>query len=78
MIWLVVLVIILMAAAEAPGLVKKKKWRELAAFCLIMVVGTVLSLGSVLRLPWAGFPTALTLALYGPLADWLQQALAVK
>ncbi|NPV71553.1 MAG: hypothetical protein HPY55_13090 [Firmicutes bacterium] len=56
---------------EVPGLVKKKMWRELAAFSIYLLIGMALSIPQALgvRLP---NPTKAIEALFRPLSELLK------
>ncbi|MEW6273706.1 MAG: hypothetical protein AB1556_01115 [Bacillota bacterium] len=58
-------------AIEVPGLVKKRMWRELAAFAVILWVGMSLS---ILQILGVELPSPITFieAFYKPLAEWLK------
>ncbi len=71
---MIILLLILFAGIillEAPGLVKKKMWRELAAFAAYLAIGMALSIPQVLgiRLP---NPSKAIEALFKPLAGLLK------
>lgn len=68
---LLVLAFLGMIALEVPGLVKKKAWRELAAFSFFLLLGFALALPQVLDLE-APNPSDAIEALYKPLSDWLK------
>ncbi|TEB07397.1 hypothetical protein Psch_00948 [Pelotomaculum schinkii] len=68
---LLVLAFLIMIALEVPGLVKKKAWRELAAFSFFLLLGFALALSQVLGLE-APNPTDAIEALYKPLSEWLK------
>ncbi len=71
MIALLVLLFIGIILFEVPGLVKKKMWRELAAFSVFLAIGMALSipqaLGATLPNPMKAIE-----ALFGPLAELLK------
>lgn len=68
---LLVLAFLGMIALEVPGLVKKKAWRELAAFSFFLLLGFALALPQVLDLE-APNPSDAIEALYKPLSEWLK------
>ena len=48
---LLIVATIAMASIELPGLIKKKMWKELIAFWVVLSIGFWLSFIQVLRLP---------------------------
>jgi len=46
-----ILIYALIMALSVPGLIKRKEWRELAAFSVFYVIGFVLGLMYVLDIP---------------------------
>lgn len=56
---------------EAPGLVKKKMWRELLAFSGYLLLGLALSLPQVMGIKVPN-PTKVIEALFKPLAELLK------
>jgi len=62
---------LLIIAIEVPGLVKKRMWRELAAFAVILWVGMSLS---ILQILGVELPSPITFieGFYKPLAEWLK------
>lgn len=57
---------------EAPGLIKKKMWRELIAFSVYLAAGLALSIPQLLGVrPFE--PNAPIEALYKPIAEWLKK-----
>jgi len=57
---------------EAPGLVKKKMWRELVAFSVFLAIGIALSIPQLLGIrPFE--PNAPIEALFKPMAEWLKE-----
>ena len=76
MIALLVLVFIAIIAWEAPGLVRKKMWRELAAFSvLLLLIGMVLGFGLVLELPLPN-PTKGIEAVFRPAGRYIESLLS--
>ena len=71
MIALVLLLFSIIILFEVPGLVKKRMWRELAAFSAYMFMGMVLSIPQVLgvRLP---NPTTVIEMIFRPFAELLK------
>jgi len=68
MVALLVLAFLLIIALEAPGLLRKKAWRELVAFSFFLLLGFALALPQVL-----GFAVpSPDEALFRPLAEWLK------
>ena len=59
-------------AVEVPGLVKKRLWRELAVFAVLLVIGMVYSFGQVLELPLPN-PVRGIEAVFKPLSQMLEQ-----
>ncbi|TEB16468.1 hypothetical protein Psfp_01296 [Pelotomaculum sp. FP] len=74
MIVLLVLVFIAIIAFEAPGLVKKKMWRELVAFSVLLLIGMVLSFGQALKLPVPN-PTKGIDAVFKPVTQFIESML---
>ncbi|HPU36322.1 MAG TPA: hypothetical protein PL078_05060 [Bacillota bacterium] len=71
---LLALIFIAIIALEVPGLVRKKMWRELTAFSVLLLIGMVLSFGQALKLPLPN-PTRGIEALFGPVAAYLEKLL---
>ncbi|RJQ25665.1 MAG: hypothetical protein C4589_10780 [Peptococcaceae bacterium] len=71
MIFLAVLVFLGIILFEAPILVKKKMWRELAAFAVYLGVGMALIIPQVLDVDLPR-PAAAIEALFKPLVEWLK------
>ncbi|MDF9408400.1 MAG: hypothetical protein A4E52_01311 [Pelotomaculum sp. PtaB.Bin013] len=72
MIILVLLAFALIIWLEVPGLVRKKMWRELAAFSVFLVIGMALTIPQVYGIrPFK--PNAPIEALFKPLADFLRK-----
>ncbi|TEB07326.1 hypothetical protein Psch_00873 [Pelotomaculum schinkii] len=74
MIVLLILAFIAIIAFEAPGLVKKKMWRELAAFSVLLLIGMVLSFGQALKLPVPN-PTKGIDAVFKPVTQFIESML---
>jgi len=69
---LVMFVFALIIWLEAPDLVKKKMWRELAAFSIFLAIGIALTIPQVFGIrPFE--PNAPIEALFKPLAEWLKE-----
>ena len=71
MIILVVLAFIGIILFEAPGLVKKKMWRELAAFSVYLWIGMALSIPQALGIKMPN-PTKAIEALFKPISELLK------
>lgn len=71
MIVLVVLAFLLIIALEAPGLFKKKAWRELAAFSFLLLLGFALALPQVLGIEVPNPNKALD-KMFKPFSEWLK------
>jgi len=71
LIVLALLAFLLIIAIEAPGLVKKRMWRELIAFAVFLWIGMTLSVLQILDIE---VPSPITLieAFYKPFAEWLK------
>lgn len=71
MIALLIVLFIGIILFEAPGLVKKKMWRELAAFSVYLSIGMALSIPQVLGVKLPN-PTRAIEALFRPLSELLK------
>jgi hypothetical protein len=56
---------------ETPGLIKKKMWRELAAFSMYLSIGMALSIPQVLGIKLPN-PTKAIEALFKPISELLK------
>lgn len=70
MVVLLVLLYLAIIAFEVPPLVKKKYWRDLAAFSFFMALAIALSLPLALGVKLPN-PTKLLVAIFGPLSKAL-------
>ncbi|OAT85561.1 hypothetical protein [Desulfotomaculum copahuensis] len=70
---LLIIVFGLIIAAQAPPLIKKKMWRELAAFSVLMLIGMFYSFGLALNLPLPN-PAKAVEAVFAPLTRLIQKA----
>jgi hypothetical protein len=75
MLFLLSLIFIGIIAYEAPGLFKKKMWRELAAFSVLLIIGMIYSYGQVLELPLPN-PTKGIEAVFRPVSEYLEKLLS--
>lgn len=75
MVYLLTLIFLGIIAFEAPGLIKKKMWRELAAFSVLLIIGMIYSYGQVLNLPLPN-PTKGIEAVFKPVSQYLEKALS--
>jgi len=71
MIALLILAFLLIMVQEVPGLLKKRAWRELAAFFFFLALGFALALPQALDIE-APNPNTLIEAIFKPLARWLE------
>ncbi len=71
MIVLLIMAFIGIVLFEAPGLIKKKMWRELAAFSLYLSIGMALSIPQVLGITLPN-PTKAIEALVKPISELLK------
>ncbi|SFR00233.1 hypothetical protein [Desulfoscipio geothermicus] len=71
MVILVILAFLGIIGIEVPGLVKKKMWRELIAFSVLLLVGMALSIPQALgiQVPSPNKPIEL---LFKPLVEWMR------
>lgn len=74
MLAVLVLAFIMIVGLQAPGLVRQKMWRELAAFSILLFLGLILSCALVLeiRLP---SPTQAVEKLLHPVTAKIEQLL---
>ncbi|KJS12325.1 MAG: hypothetical protein JL56_12930 [Desulfotomaculum sp. BICA1-6] len=75
MVYLLTLIFLGIIAFEVPGLVRKKMWRELAAFSVLLVIGMIYSYGQVLDIPLPN-PTKGIEAVFKPVSQYLDQVLS--
>jgi len=68
---LLVVAFLLIVVLEAPGLVRQKAWRELAAFSFFLALGFALALPQVLGLEIPS-PNKAIEALFKPVSDLLK------
>ncbi|RJQ28850.1 MAG: hypothetical protein C4589_05730 [Peptococcaceae bacterium] len=71
MIFLAALVFLGIILFETPILVKKKMWRELAAFAVYLGIGMALIIPQVLEVDLPG-PSEFIETLFKPLVEWLK------
>ncbi|MCL6610798.1 MAG: hypothetical protein K6T66_04565 [Peptococcaceae bacterium] len=70
-----IIIFIAIIAIEAPGLIRKKMWRELAAFGVLLIIGMIYSFGQVLDLPLPN-PTEGIMAVFEPVSRYLEKLLS--
>lgn len=75
MLLLLSFIFIAIIAIETPGLVRKRMWRELAAFSVLLLIGMVYSYGQMLDLPLPN-PTDYIMAVFKPVSEYLEKALS--
>jgi len=75
MVFLISLVFIAIIALEAPALVRNKKWRELAAFSVLLLIGMLYSYGQALDIPLPN-PTKLILTIFEPVSLIIERLLS--
>ncbi|MGB9803624.1 hypothetical protein [Desulfofundulus sp.] len=71
---LLVVIFILIIALQVPPLVKKKMWRELVAFSVLLLIGMIYSFGLALKIPLPN-PARAVEAVFAPLTNLIQKAL---
>ncbi len=59
---------------EAPGLIKKQMWRELAAFAVFLAVGLALAIPQLYGIKLFD-PNAPVETLFRPIGEWLKEGL---
>lgn len=75
MLFLLSFIFIAIIVIETPGLVKKRMWRELAAFSVLLVIGMVYSYGQMLDLPLPN-PTDYIMAIFKPVSQYFEKILS--
>ena len=75
MLFLLSLIFIGIIAYEVPMLIKKKMWRELAAFSVLLIIGMFYSYGHVLELPLPN-PTKVVEAVFKPISAYIEKILS--
>ena len=75
MIWLLSLIFIVIIALEVPALIKKKLWRELITYSILLLIGMIYSYGQLLNLPLPN-PTKGVEAIFKPVSQLLQELLS--
>ncbi|MDQ0285490.1 hypothetical protein J2Z49_000591 [Desulfofundulus luciae] len=68
------LVFIIIIALQVPPLIKKRMWRELIAFSVLLFLGMIYSFGLVLKIPLPN-PARAVEAVFAPLTSLIQKAL---
>lgn len=74
MIFLLSIIFIAIIGLEVPGLIKKKMWRELAVFAILLLIGMIYSYGQVLGLPLPN-PTDAIMAVFEPVSKFVEKLL---
>ncbi len=72
---LVSLVFIAIIALELPKLLKQKKWRDIAVFSALLLIGMIYSYGQILDLPLPN-PTDAIDAIFEPISKFVNKALS--
>ncbi|TYO97300.1 hypothetical protein [Desulfallas thermosapovorans] len=72
MVFLLMLAFFIITGLEVPGLVRKKMWRELTAFSVLLVFGMALSIPQALGMTIPN-PNAYIEIIFKPLVQWLQK-----
>jgi len=72
MIVLLLLAFSIIIMIEAPGLVKKKMWRELAAFSVLMIIGMILAVPQIYGVRLVN-PNAPWIALFKPIMEIMEK-----
>lgn len=75
MVYLISLIFLGIIGLEAPPLLKKKMWRELAAFGVLLVIAMIYGYGQVLDLPLPS-PTDGIEAVFRPLSEYIEKLLS--
>ena len=71
MIIIMVLAFAVIVFLEVPGLLKKKAWRDLAAFSFFLILGFTLALLQIMGVNMPNPNHALE-ALFRPFAEWME------
>ncbi|HHW44661.1 MAG TPA: hypothetical protein GXX25_12830 [Desulfotomaculum sp.] len=72
---LLILVFAAIIAFQVPPLVKKKMWRELTAFGVLLLIGMFYSFGLALQLPLPN-PARAVESVFAPVTRLIQQVLS--
>ena len=72
MAFITILIIIILIVIEAPGMVRKKMWKDFAVYLILMTIATIYSLGYIIY-SWSWLPDPLKIftAMLRPLAKIL-------
>ncbi|MBU7005945.1 hypothetical protein [Phosphitispora fastidiosa] len=74
-IFLLIIVFTGIIALETPAMLKKRQWRELAAFGVLMLGGMALTFAQALGLPLPN-PTTGIEVIFSPVADMIKDILS--
>ncbi|MHB8158538.1 MAG: hypothetical protein ACYDEQ_14325, partial [Desulfocucumaceae bacterium] len=72
---LISLIFIFIIALEAPGMIKKKMWRELTVFSTLLLIGMVYSFGLALNIPMPN-PTDAIMTIFEPVSKYFDKVLS--
>lgn len=72
MVVLLIIAFLIIISLEVPGLVRKRMWRELTAFSVLLVFGMALSVPQALGMTIPN-PNAYIETIFKPLVQWLQK-----